>query len=167
MQRRIFMKKLLYTTLFLGVFIVAAFSTVEAQNDALPSVIGVRLNDPTYCNDYYLVCSMMDTKIYECHGYEYGCSANDRILTGTVRVAGGYAYFGLTGNYISQKLLSLNGITITLATKSGPGNWAYWYAVSGDIVVSNSGTSTYSLVVGWDPNMAPGLERGPDNSILY
>ncbi|MGD9344689.1 MAG: hypothetical protein PVH84_02425, partial [Candidatus Aminicenantes bacterium] len=68
------MKKYIFIACLVGVIIILSMDTGTAQLDGQPSMLGVRVNDDFYCNDHFLMCYEVDPNIYECNGYEYGCS---------------------------------------------------------------------------------------------
>ena len=72
------MKKFVFLTLLTGVFIMLSMSSGAGQNDTLPSRVEIRVDMVGPCNDHFFVATMMDPKIYEIHGYEFGCGYNNR-----------------------------------------------------------------------------------------
>ncbi len=144
------MKKFFYLAFLAGVLLVFSTGNGFIQNDALPSTVGVRLDGAGFCNDLYLVCTMLDSKIYDCHGYEYGCGYNDRIAHGALRVAGGYAYFGVSKEMPGGGFVSHEHITIQISTKTGTFDYGYFQESSGG-VTSWTGTASCTLTVGNDP----------------
>lgn len=155
------MKKFVFLAMTLGIILGLSASSGIFQNDSIPSNLGIRLDNTSACNDYYLVCTMKDTKIYECHGYEYGCGQDLRTATGTLHLAGGYAYFGFTVNSIGHDggVLGYRQATILLSTKSGSGPYEFIYRDSG-VVNGHGGTSNWVVSQGPYPDaVSPGIER--------
>lgn len=159
------MKKFLLLTLPLGVFIVLSMSSGVVQNDALPSTLGVLLGMDSACNDHYFVANMMDTNIYELHGYEYGCGSNDRISWGTLHIYGGVAYFAWQDNNPGNDYGTIGtfAVPISLSTKTGTGTYMYIYSTSG-VLSSHGGSMPYSVSQGSDPNSTTPV-YSPDISI--
>ncbi len=160
------MKKFLLLILFLGVFIVFSMSSGIVQNDALPSTVGILMDMVGTCNDHYFIANMMDTNIYEIHGYEYGCGYNNRISWGTIHLAGGVAYFAwqtLSTNWDYGNIGSFT-VPISLSTKTGTGMYMFVYSSSGVPSMHGSASQSYSLSPGSDPNFTTPV-YSPDISI--
>ena len=145
------MKKIIFFSFILCVLISFAFS---AQDFEERGTKGVLLDNTVACNDYYFWCSSFSKKIYECHGYEYGCVGGDnKTAYGSVHVVGGYAYFGFNSvvpGYFDNVGLCTRDIAISLSTWSGPGSYQYFYE-SGGVLSSHGGSNTYNLSFGPDP----------------
>ena len=163
------MKKFGLLTLLLSVIIMFSMSSGVIQKDSIPPTLGL-LIEQSGCNDYYFVANLLDTKIYELHGYEYGCGQNDRIATGTLHIAGGIAYFGWT-TMIPQHDYGQIGVfsaPISLSTKSGIGMYMYMQSDGGVLGSSGSSSSSYSVSTGSDPSaLAPLLKIGEDETLRY
>ena len=160
------MKKFLFLTLLLGVFIVLSMSSGVVQNDALPSTVGILMDMVGACNDHYFVANMMDTNIYELHGYEYGCGYNNRISWGTIHLAGGVAYFAWQDLSTSFDYGNTGSFTvpISLSTKTGTGTYMYVYSNGGVLSSHGSASQSYSVSTGPNPHSTTPV-YSPDISI--
>ena len=159
------MKKYIFIACLLGVIIILGMDTGTAQIEGQPPVIGVRVNDDIYCNDHYLRCMEMEPNIYECNGYEYGCSGGyAHVNTGTVHIYGGYAYFGyyITYPIFDYGSLCQNWAQIDLGTRTGTVLWQYVYESAG-VLNSIGGSSPCTLVIGGNPN--PVIDSPDPNQI--
>ena len=122
------------------------------------------------CNDQYYVINQLDTSIYELHGHEYGCGDSGLLCTGTVKLAGGIAYFGWTTtyNYWDNGSIGVFTAPISLATKSGTGMYMFIYSSSGAVTSHGSNAAIYSISVGSDPlSIPPGADRGENIALKY
>lgn len=159
------MKKLVLLSLLAGVLLVFGVGNSSSSNDALPAQLGIILDIDYYCNDYFLVCNMQSSKIYDAHGYEYGCGYNDRIAHGAVRVAGGYAYFGVEKIMPGGGTVGVDHIMIQISTKTGTFGWSYFQA-SGGGATTWGGSEVGYLYISGDPNpVTPPDFAGRDSSI--
>jgi hypothetical protein len=143
------MKKTIFFSFIFCVLISLGFS---AQDFEFRGTKGVLLDNTVSCNDYFFWCSSFSKKIYECHGYEYGCGYDNRAAYGSVHVVGGYAYFGWESDApgYDRAGLCIRYIAISLSTWSGPGSYQYVYE-SGGVLTSHGGSNTYNLSFGPDP----------------
>lgn len=152
------MKKLSFSLGVLCVLgLVVVFATRGgAQEDGLAGSIGIMLNDDLYCNDYFLVANELSHKLYECHGYEYGCGLNNITLYGTAHVHGGYAYFNFTALYDGGDYgqIGTNMVVIDLSTNTGTDTWAFFWGDAG-VPITYGGVSNLTLVAGPDPAGVP------------
>ena len=129
-----------------------ALAFVLVMGVSSTSLAGVTLDSSGSCNDVYLEVKSMGSGIYEAHGYEFGCGYNDRLATGSLRVAGGVAYFGnisssgQSGSGTGQSLGSQNA-AINLSSKTGSYYYLYTY-VSGSAIAGHSGSGTYTMTIG-------------------
>jgi hypothetical protein len=160
------MKKFVFLTSLLGLFIVLNMSSGVGQNDGLPNTLGIRMDMVGACNDNFFVANMIDPKIYEIHGYEYGCGTSDRLSWGTVNLAGGVAYFAW--KTISTEWdygnIGIFTVPISLQTKAGTGTYMFIYSDSGVLSQHGNASVPYSVSLGPNPNaLAPSAE--PDVSI--
>lgn len=126
---------------------------------------GVLLDMDSACNDFYFVANMMDTNIYELHGYEYGCGYHYRISWGTLHLYGGVAYFAWQSQSPSHDYgnVGIYTVPISLSTKTGTGTYMFFYSDTGALS-HHGGSMAYSVSSGSNPtSLAP--EDSPDISI--
>jgi hypothetical protein len=156
------MKKIIFLSFLLCVLISFGMSA----DNFIRGTKGLELNDDTYCNDFYLLCTGLTNTIYECSGYEYGCGYDDIIVDGAIHVAGGYAYFGFSAfdpsSFSSYGSIIPQHTYISLSTYTGYGDWTYMYEDGAGGVGSFPGTSPYTLVFGPDPGARSSVQ--PDRS---
>jgi len=120
---------------------------------------GVKLDIGTYCNDLWLSCISEETGVYSAHGYEYGCGYENRLVDGTLRVTGGYAYWGLLGSYTGFDYggVKVENVVINLSTKAGDGTWGYFYS-SGGAFGTHGGSGSYAM--SWPQSPPPTAPEG-------
>ena len=127
------MKKIL--TFFMAVFFVLGF--------AGPGTAGVIFDTGGSCNDYYMAY-VQGEGAYLLYGYEYGCGETGRLGSGGLQIAGGVAYFGLTGTTAnSPGQLVMYNYAINLGTNAGI--FEYLYVSSGGML---SGTGAVTMTFG-------------------
>lgn len=141
------------TIFFLFMLCVLFSFAVSAQDFEERGTKGVLLNWDFWCNDFFLWCSSFENKIYECHGYEYGCGYDYRIAYGSVKVAGGYAYFGILESAPGWDNggESANSIFINLSTWTGLGEFFWFYQSGGAMSGHGTNNNVVSLSIGPDP----------------
>ena len=121
------------------------------------------------CNDFYLECGdgVENTGVWSLHGYEYGCSHDDRLADGSLVVTGGYAYMGINiqqaGSPGDQNAMGCRTFVITLRSLSGTYEYSYVYLSGGTLDAHDgSGSCSVSLVSG--PPAKAGAAAGADES---
>jgi hypothetical protein len=155
------MKKTIFFSFMLCVLISFA---VSAQDFGERGTKGVLLNWDYWCDDMFLWCSSFSKTVYESHGYVYGCGNDTDTVCGSVKVAGGYAYFGVLVHFIGWDNVGeyVVMVPINLSTWTGLGD-IFVFGESGGVLtgIAYSGESA-SLSFGPDP----GSSRSPVDSSL-
>ena len=159
------MKKVLLFSLVLGTLFALGMNSTVGQADTLPGTMGILFERTTSCNDRYVVVNQLDTNIYEAHGYEYGCGNTGYMCTGTVLLAGGYAYFGLTenNNYMDYGQIASITAPILLSSRMGTGTYMYIYTMSGTFQAHGTASAGFAVSIGTPPSA--GIDKGPNDSI--
>jgi len=111
------------------------------------------------CNDVKLTYTDQEGSIIEGYGYEYGCGAVDRFLSGSIHIVGNTAHIGLSGMFGPTPFLALRYYTINLSSMTGTGAWSY-----------NNGTVWSGTTTITGASCAPTAEgdvqdNGPDSSV--
>jgi len=129
--------------------------------------VDICLDNMAYCNDYFLSAVKERTSpVYRCHGYEYDCGYDDRIVTGSVHVVGDYAYFGLTINTsgFDCGALGFQTIVIDLTTWTGTGMWNYVYFSGGVLSGHPGGPADFIMSYCSAPQVTSAATE-PDNAV--
>jgi hypothetical protein len=92
--------------------------------------------DASSCNDYFLAFSPAESNVFSLHGYEYGCGYFDRISSGSMHLAGGNAYIGITSisgdsGAGDNGSLGNRSYIVDLSTYNGSYYYNYFYITSG------------------------------------
>jgi len=155
----------------IGICIALAVVLVLGVSSASMAT-GIKLDMDSWCNDMWVSAEKLEgANVYGLHGYEYGCGYEDRLLDGSLRVTGGYAYFGLTGNYgpgsaggDSGKQQMVN-VIITMSTKTGTGYYSYFYISGGTLTGFGGGPTGFTMSYPQPPPpTAEAGELGPDTA---
>jgi hypothetical protein len=116
---------------------------------------GICIYQDSFCNDFFVAFSNVESNVYELHGYENGCGYFDRLVHGAIHLAGGYAYYGLTLGYGSSCGAD-NGCggswaaVIALSNGEGTGYWNFYYT-SGGVRSGHSTSDTVDSAFCTDP----------------
>ncbi len=111
---------------------------------------GLCLDDAIYCNDDFVTMSKSEG-VYSLHGYEAGCGYSDRLMDGSMILAGGYAYIGLTGAFGlsgagDNGSVAMRHAVVNLSNYSFTNLWNYVY-LSGGVIAGHSGSGTGTLSI--------------------
>lgn len=138
--------------------IALAFVLVLGFSSASMAV-GVKLDIDNWGNDLWLSCISEESGIYSAHGYEYGLGYETRLVDGTLRVTGGYAYWGLLGSYAAFDYggVKVENVVISLPGRTGSGTYGYFYS-SGGVLTSHGGSDTYTM--SWPQSPPPTAPEG-------
>jgi hypothetical protein len=116
---------------------------------------GICIYQDTFCNDFFVAFSNIESNVYQLHGYENGCGQFDRIVSGSIHVAGGLAYYGLNLAYGSSCGWD-NGCggswaaVINIGNGTGTGYWNFYYT-SGGVRSGHSTSDTVDSAFCSDP----------------
>jgi hypothetical protein len=129
---------------------------------------GICIDQTGYCNDFFLAFTRIESNVFQLHGYEYGCGYFDRILSGSIHTAGGYAYYGLSSASGSSCAWD-NGCggswaaVLNISTGEGTAYWNYYYT-SGGSHSGHSGSSSLDSNYCSDPALSAGVTE-PDAAL--
>jgi hypothetical protein len=134
----------------LALCIALAFVLVMGASSTGLAGVGVAIDKVSFCNDLWLdVDQVVANQVYAITGIEAGtCPSNDAVFTGTVRLAGGTAYFGVVGSYGAigdGAALKSDNFTIAFSNNQGMGSYYYFYASGGAATVFGASGLSYVM----------------------